>query len=90
MFSVTPHNSLSCCVCGSLRQPKIFWSFFDVNGKEVMEQGANITFCLKLRKTAKETYEIKFLKLFTEKTIPYVSSNGLKDSEWVARMLKMV
>jgi hypothetical protein len=50
-----------------LRQHKIFWSFFDVNGKEVMEQGANVTVCLKLRKTAKETYEIKFLKLVTEK-----------------------
>jgi len=55
-----------------------------------MEQRANIEFCLKFWKTAKETYEIKFLKLITEKAIPYVSSNGLKDSERVARMLKMV
>jgi len=85
-----PTQQFVVLLCGSLRQPKIFWSFLYVKGKEVMEQRANIKFCLKFRKTAKKTYEIKFLKLFTEKVTPYVSANGLKHSEWVARMLKMV
>jgi len=74
--------------CNSTQQFD-FLELFDVKGKEVLEQRANIKFYLKLRKTAKETYEIKFSKLFTEKAIPFVSSNGLKDSELVARMFRM-
>lgn len=64
-------------LCRLLRQPKIFLSFFYVKGKEVMEQRANIKFCLKLRKTAEETYKIKFLKHFLgveDGRIKYVST----------------
>jgi hypothetical protein len=42
-----------------------------------MEQRANIKFCLKLRKTAEETYKIKFLKHFLgveDGRIKYVST----------------